>query len=225
MRRLVAREDLAVLAGRPAEEREEVEERLGDDAHLAVLLGRGRAGALREPLLVAAEDQRQMRERRHRGAERAEEQHVLRRVREMVVAARDVRDGHVDVVDGDGEVIGRIAVGAEQDEVVDQLALELHVAADEVVKLDRSRRHGEADDVRLVGNARVDVPASPGVAPLFAGALGGGPFGVELFDRAVAAIRLAARDQLLGAFAIPIEPVALVDRTFIPLDAQPLAAT
>ena len=82
------------------------------------------------------------------GAERAEEQHVLRRVREMVVAARDVRDGHVDVVDDDGEVIGRIAVGAEQDEVVDQLALELHVAADEVVKLDRARRHREADDVR-----------------------------------------------------------------------------
>ena len=80
-----------------------------------------------------------MRERRHRGAERAEEQDVLRRVREMIVAARDVRDGHVDVVDDDGEVIRRIAVGAEQNEVVDQIALELHVAADEIMKLDRRR--------------------------------------------------------------------------------------
>ena len=94
---------------------------------------------LREPLLVAAEDERKVRERRHGGAERAEEQHVLRRIREVIVAARDVRDLHVDVVDDDGEVIGRIAVGAEQDEVVDQVALELHVAADEVMELDRAR--------------------------------------------------------------------------------------
>ena len=60
-----------------------------------------------------------MRERRHRPSERLEQQHVLRRVRDVIVAADDVRDLHVDVVHDDREVVGRLAVRAQDDEVLD----------------------------------------------------------------------------------------------------------
>src|SRR5205807_4864614 len=43
----------------------------------------------------------------------------------------------------------------------------------------------------------------------------------EFFNGAIAAIRLPARHQLPGALAIAIEPIALIDRTFIPLHTQP----
>ena len=51
-------------------------------------------------------------------AEGPEERHVLRGVRKVVVAANDVRDPHIDVVDADGEVVERMPAGTDEDEVV-----------------------------------------------------------------------------------------------------------
>ena len=68
---------------------------------------------LAQPLLVGPEDQRHVRELRHRRAERLVQQHLLRRVRDVIVAADHVGDRHVDVVDDDREVVGRVAVGAQ----------------------------------------------------------------------------------------------------------------
>jgi hypothetical protein len=44
-----------------------------------------------------------------------------RGVGEMIVAANDMRDAHVVIVDDDGEHVGRRAVGAQQHEVVEIL--------------------------------------------------------------------------------------------------------
>ena len=51
--------------------------------------------------------------------ERLVQQHVLRRVRDVIVAADHVRDRHVDVVGDDRQVIGRLAVGAQDHEIFD----------------------------------------------------------------------------------------------------------
>ena len=167
-----------------------------------------------------------MREDRHLGTERAKQDDVLRRVGEVVVAARHVRDVHVDVVDDDGGVIRRIAVGADEHEVVDQLAFELHVAANEIVELDRTRLHFAADDVGRVSRLRIALfrahAATAGVAIGVATLFRRGAIRFQLFDRAVAAVGFAAGHQLLGALAIDRQPVALVNRTFVPIDAQPV---
>ena len=60
------REQLALGVEVPAEQREEVDDRLGQVAGLAQLLDARRAVALREALAVGPEEQRQVRERRHR---------------------------------------------------------------------------------------------------------------------------------------------------------------
>ena len=81
------RHQLAVVARRPAEQREEIHHRVRQVALPLVLHHRRRAVPLAQALLVGAENQRHVREPRHRRAERLEQQHVLRRVRDVIVAA------------------------------------------------------------------------------------------------------------------------------------------
>ena len=86
-----------------------------------------------------------------RGAERLVEQDLPRRVGDVVVAADDVRDPHVDVVDDDAEVVDRRAVGARDDEVVELGVAEddaaLHQIVDDGLAVDG---RPEPEDVWLV---------------------------------------------------------------------------
>jgi hypothetical protein len=81
------------------EQRKEVDQRVGKVALTLVLHHRRRTMPFAQPLLVRTEDQWNVREHRQRGAKRSEEQHMLWRIRDVVIAADDMRDAHVDVVD------------------------------------------------------------------------------------------------------------------------------
>ena len=73
---------------------------------------------------------------RHRGnvpAERLIDLGLPRGVGQMIVAANDVRHAHVVVVDDDGEHVGRIAVRAQEHQVVEVLVGERDLALNEVV--------------------------------------------------------------------------------------------
>ena len=83
----VVRHQLAIVAGRPPKQREEVHHRVGQITLPLIFHHRRRAMPLAQSLLVGAENQRHMREARHGCAERLEQQHVLRRVRDVIVAA------------------------------------------------------------------------------------------------------------------------------------------
>ena len=62
--------------------------------------------------------QRQVSKFRRRHAESLVDQDLFVRVRQMVLAADDVGDAHLDVVADDREIIERMAVRAEQDEIL-----------------------------------------------------------------------------------------------------------
>ncbi len=100
--------------------------------------------ALRQRLAVGAVQQRQVRVQRRLGPERLQHQQLARGVGEVVLAAHDVRDPHVGVVDGDREVVERRAIGAGDHEVVEQPVLEGGLAAD----------HVPHDGLALVGHAQ-----------------------------------------------------------------------
>jgi hypothetical protein len=117
---LLAREDFLVTV-RPAEAHEIVEQRVRQEAVVAVLHDADRAVTLAELLAVGPEDHRQVREARHGGAERMVDVDLARRVVDVVVAADHVGDAHVDVVDDDREVVRRVAIGADLHEVVELL--------------------------------------------------------------------------------------------------------
>ena len=143
-------------------------------------------------------DERDVRHHRHLPAERVVDLSLARGIGEVIVAADDVGDAHVVVVDHDGQHVGRRAVGAQQHEVVEVLVLPddaaLHLVLD----------HGLARERRLEADHRLD----PGrclrrvaVAPAPVVELGPA-FGARLFAHlrkffraGIAAIGVARRQQ------------------------------
>ena len=193
---LLQGEDLLLGAGRPAEEREVVDQRLRQEALGAVVRDRRLGLALAHLRAVGVQDERQVRELRHVVAERLEQEDVLRRVREVVLAANDVGDPHRRVVHDHREVIERRAVGAHDDEVAaERRSLDLDAAADQVVEDDRAVRDPEAEDgpppfgFERCALCRGEPRAAAVVARRQALRFEALPFGVEFIRGAVAGVR------------------------------------
>ena len=147
---LLCREDLLV-AMRPAEPHEIVAQRHGQIAEPAIGIDPERAMALGELGPVRPMDQRDMRHARHLPAEGIVDLRLARRVRQMVVAADDVGDPHVVIVDDDREHVGRRAVGAQQHEIVEILVLPGDAPLHHVVD------HGLALEGSLEADHRLDA--------------------------------------------------------------------
>ena len=197
---LLAREDL-VVAVRPAEPREEVDDRLGQVAQLLVLHHAHRAVPLRELLPVLAQHGRHVRVHGRLRAERADDVDLPRRVVDVVVAADHVRDPHVEVVDDDAEVVGRRAVRARDHEVVELRVGDLDAPLDAVVPRDAAgQRIPEADHRRDARRRRhpggVLGPPAAVVARLLAARHLRGAQGVELGGRHVAVVGEPALEHL-----------------------------
>ena len=142
---LVDRQDLLLGPGRPAEQRQVVDQRLADEALGDVVRDRGLALALAHLRPVRIEDERQVGEPRLGMAERPEQQDVLGGVREVVLAADDLADLHRRVVDDHGEVVERRPVAADDHEVATEVDdVELDVAADDVIEPDDAGADPEA---------------------------------------------------------------------------------
>ena len=77
--------------------------------------------ALGQPRAVRAEHERDVRPRRPRQAEEIAEQRLAGGRWEQVVAADDLPNPLLGIVDDDGQVVGEGAVTAAQDEVVDHV--------------------------------------------------------------------------------------------------------
>ena len=122
-----------LVAVAPAEAHEIVAQRDRQIADAAIGLDAERAVALRELGAVGAVDERDVGHARHLPAERLVDLRLARGVGEVIVAADDVGDVHVVVVDDDGEHVGRRAVGAQQHEIVEILVLPHDAALDLVL--------------------------------------------------------------------------------------------
>ena len=129
---LLAVEQL-VVAVAPAQARQVVDHRVGQVAGVFVLHDADRAVALGELVAVGPEDHRHVAVLGQFGAERAQDVDLARRVVHVVVAADHVADLHVPVVDDDAEVVGRRAVGARDDQVVEFVVADRDRALDHVV--------------------------------------------------------------------------------------------
>ena len=167
---VVAAEDLGAIVVAPAEEREVVEERGRVVAVVPELLHRDGAVPLGELLAVGPVDVAEVRVRGRLRAERLEDADLLRRVRDVVLAADDVRDPVEPVLDGRGEVVGRTPVGPDRDEVLELLARDFDVPADEILPGGRAFV-GHADPDRalvFVGRPFGDEPLRLLPAPLHA---------------------------------------------------------
>ena len=142
---------------------------------------------------------------------------------------------HVDVVGHDGEVVGRVTVGAQDDEVLDVGVVEGNRPAHAVVEArlagwhlepDRARRARGFERRRFIGRAR---EAGAVVHPAAASGLGRLPLLLNRLGRAVAIVGASLRYQAIRHRAIAIEPLGLKVRrvrsadvgSFVPIEPEP----
>jgi hypothetical protein len=145
-------------------------------------------------------------------AERLEDEQLARGVGQVVLAADDVRDRGVHVVDGDREVVEHAAVRTGDDRIVEVDVGERRVAADDVVH----------DAFALVGDAQ---PHRARAAVLAAVAAAGAVLGLEGVDvvlRGVGAVRVALVEQLLQELLVALAARALADRPLVVVEPEPL---
>ena len=149
-RKLVGGQQLFVLPGRPANQREIVDQGFRQISLLAELTNRGRAMTLRERRMIGPHHERQVRERRGLIPVRLVEKNLARRVRNVIFTADHVRHLHQRIVDDDGEVVGGNAVRADQHRVADHIGVKRNLAADDVVERDVTAfGHAKPDDRRF----------------------------------------------------------------------------
>ena len=161
---------------------------------------------------------------RRRGAKGLEQLMLTKRIGQMIVAANNVRDRHVDVVHHHGQHVGRRAVGAQQDHVVELRVGDAHIALHEI------RQHGlpllgglEPNDGLHAGGGVLGIAVAP--TAVIADGLTRGflrlAHGGEFFRRRIAAISFALGEQLLRHFAVPVGAGELEYGLTVVIEAQP----
>ena len=220
---LLGGEDLLVAMA-PAEAHQIVAQRLRQVAHAAIGLDAERAMTLRELGAVRSVDERDMRHLRHVPAQRLVDLRLAGRVGEVVVAADDMGHVHVVIVDHDGEHVGRRAVGAKQDEIVEILVLPHDPALDLVLddRLALGRRL-EADHRLHAGRrlGRIAVAPAAVIARGRPSRAGGLAHLLELLLAWHSSNRRGPAPAALGDLAVAGGAGELVDHVAVPIEAEP----
>src|SRR5215469_12694825 len=131
---------LFVAARGPADQGQKIAERLGQKSFSAVQVHVGRTMPLRETRLVGPQDQGYMRENGELRAQRSIQQHLLRRIRNVIGSADNMRDAHIDVIYDHAHLVHRLAklfavlAGTQQNEILDFIVGELAFSKDRVEK-------------------------------------------------------------------------------------------
>ena len=137
-----------VVAVRPAQAGQIVAHGLGQIAHLGVFMHRLGAVPLGQFGAVRPVNQRDVGEDRARPAQRVVDQALTCGVVQVIVAANDVGHAHVVIVHHHGQIIGRGAVRAQQDQIVQIVGRPTDRALDLVGHRHRGRlRAAETHDV------------------------------------------------------------------------------
>ena len=211
---------------RPAQPHQVVQQRMRQITILAVLHHAHGAVALGQFLPVRPQDHRQVREARHRRAERFVQIDLARRVVDMIVATDDLGDAHVDVVDHHREVVGGEPVRTQHHEIVEFGVGPLHPALDLVLEHHAAgfRIPETQHAVGIVAVRQVLVARAAVVARFLAAVLQRGPHRVEFVLRFVGPVGLAGIVQRLRHLAVAFHPPGLVERAFVRVEAQPVHA-
>ncbi len=220
---LVDGKDLLV-AVRPTEASEEIQQGFGQIAIRAVNVCGNSTVPLGELLFVRSEDHGQMGKLGYRIAEELIQVHLLGRVVDVVIATHDMGHARMHVIHHDRKVVGWRTVGTNEDEVIEVRILEFDRTTDHVLELNRAfERNGCANDIRSTGRAGLLARATAAIIHRLLAC------GLKLFAHfldiglgAPALVGMAPGNELFGASEVHIQPLALVNRLFVPVQSQPL---
>src|SRR5262245_38529406 len=118
--------------------------------------------SLGEPCLIRPKYHRQMSEAGHRISERLKDRHLSRRIGEVIISTYDMRYVHERIVHDDRKVIGGIAVGPQNDQIVQYIVLEHDLPLDEIIHHGLAFLGGfesQCSVTRRIGNPKVAAAA------------------------------------------------------------------
>ena len=146
------------------------------------------------------------------GSQRGKDEQLLWRVGEVVVAADDVGDAHLEVVDRDREVVQRSPIATRDHEVVQGGVRERDRSADEVVD----------HRLALVGDPKADrrVGSVAGLAAVSGTVVLRLPR-ANLLAAGGVAVGGARVEQALERGTVGLATLVLGDRAFIPVELEP----
>ena len=172
-----------------------------------------------------------MGEDRQRRAQGLVEQHLAGGVGHVVLAADHVGDAVADVVDHVAQQVERLAVGTDDDKVLDVAVGPLDPAQHLVVveQVARADRHLEADDrgqslrfFRLYLRG-AQMTAGAVITDLaFLGGQGGFPLPFQFLPGAEALVGVAGGQETVGRLDVVNGKLGLEVGPFVPVDAEPL---
>ena len=168
-----------------------------------------------------------MPEGRERPAEGAIEEDLLRRVREMVIAADHVGNRGLGIVGDHGEIVHGRPIGTEDDEVIDRSGGKRHRPVDHVLPLDRLPRHPnpEGEGLLRIGprarDGRVQPPAAAVVPVSRPHSFRLLASGRECLGSAETPVGGTLAEQAQGVPPVALDPVRLERGTFVKLQTQP----
>ena len=147
---------------------------------------------------------------------------------DVVVAANDVGDAHVDIVHHHAEVVGGRAVGAGDNQIVQLVVADFDAAFDFVVprhyatlRVFEAQHRLHAFGHGRQGFARLGSPGAVVARFLLGGHLAFAQ-GIEFFHAHVAGVNQISRLHVCDDFFVAIHALHLVERAFVGRHAQPL---
>jgi competence protein ComEC len=224
--KLFGRNDF-VVAVAPPESHEVIAQCDGQITHGAVILDALGAVAFGEFSPISAVNERYVREAGHSPIHALINLRLARCVGQMIDTADNVRDAHVVIVDDDSEIVGWVAVGTQDDEIVEILVRECNLALDVI------RNNSLAFARRFEAHRWFDVfggvlgrAVAPGRKENLGSAFGFGGVagGVNLGGRGVAMISGTALQEFVGDLAMAIGAGKLRDGITLPIKFQPFEA-
>ena len=200
-----------------------VDEGFGEIARVAERRHRVRALAFRHPPAIRTADHRQVGIDRRLPAKRVEQVELAGGVVDVIVAANDVADLEVQIIDHHREVVGGGAVRPGDDQVVELGVVEAQTSLDRVLDdhlpLDRiPEANDRSGGVRGRG---AQPPAAAVVTRLLATRTLRFAQRLQAFPSAIAGVGSAALEQLPDPLAIAPEAPGLKRRAFVPVEPQP----
>ncbi len=208
---------------RPAQAHQIVQQRLGQVAVIAILQHADGAMALGQALTVGAQDHRDMGIGWRGYTDRPQQIDLPGSIIDVIVAANDMGDAHVRIVDHHREVIGGRSVGTGDDEIVELGVVESDGPAHQILEHHLPvRRVAEAHHrANALGRWILTVAAQAVISRLFLGHHLLGPQRIEPFPAAIAPIGRPLRKHTFNDLPVTIKTLGLIIRTVIVLEAEP----
>jgi hypothetical protein len=151
-----------------------------------------------------------------------EDRDLSRRIGQMIVASNDMGNPHERVINHNREIIGRIAVGTQNNQVVQEVVLEDHSSFDQIINdrlaflggLEAQRSFAAwVSDAALAAPAIVSLLQSLGLSLL--------PPSLQFFCTAHTPIGMPTLKQRHGMLSVEIDALRLPKWTFIPVQSNP----